>query len=83
MRVVNHDKDGNEIITYEEFDYPSFQDSLGVVENWSLESLLKAGVNPNFPIHTGNPTRLDGIDVVNQAAAIADSLLAEEGNKDE
>lgn len=76
-RVVNYDKNGNEIITYEEVDYPSIQDSLGTVHEWSLNALLRAGINPNFPIHTGNSTRLDGIDVVNQASAIADSILAE------
>lgn len=76
-RVVNYDADGNEIITWEEVDYPAIQATNGVVQDWSLNALLSAGINPNFPIHTGNNTRLEGIDVVNQAAAMADSILAE------
>lgn len=79
-RVVNYDKDGNEIITYEEVDYPSLQESLGLVSDWSLDSLLKAGINPQFAIHTGNPTRLEGIDYVNEASALADEILASQAN---
>lgn len=79
-RVVNYDADGNEIITWEEVDYPAIQNANGIVQDWSLNALLSAGINPNFPIHTGNNTRLEGIDVVNQAAAMADSILAEDTN---
>ena len=60
-RVVNYDEDGNEFITYEEFDYPSFQQSNGTVDLWELNTLLAAGVSPNFPIRTGNNTRLEGV----------------------
>lgn len=82
-RIVNYDEDGNELITYEEVDYPSIQESNGSVEVWSLNALLKAGVNPNFPIHTGNNTRLEGLNALNQAVAIADSILAEETKSEE
>lgn len=74
-RVVNYDEDGNEIVTFKLVDYPSIQESHGKVSDWSLEALLKAGVNPNFPIHTGNPTRLEGIDTVNDLAAYAEQML--------
>lgn len=77
-RVVNYDEAGNEFITYEEVDYPSVQESHGTVDLWELNSLLAAGVNPNFPIHTGNNTRLEGIGVIQQAEAMADAILAEE-----
>lgn len=82
-RVVNYDKDGNEVITYVEVDYSSIQAANGSAKDWSLVSLLKAGVNPNFPVHTGLPTRLEGIGVVDEAAAIADSILSEQESKDE
>lgn len=85
-RVVNYDKDGNEFVTWVEVDYPTLQASHGVVGDWSLDSLLKAGINPNFPISTGSPTRLEGVGVVNDAAAIAESIIndaiAAQENKD-
>lgn len=75
-RVVNYDENGNEYITWEEVDYSSIQNANGVVSDWSLNSLLAAGINPGFPIHTGSPTRLEGISVVDSAAAIADEILS-------
>lgn len=82
-RVVDHDADGNEIISFVEVDYATLQASHGSVGDWSLASLLKAGIDPSFGIHTGNPTRLDGISAINEASAIADEILAESENKDE
>lgn len=79
-RKVNYDGKGNEVITYEEVDYPSLQDSLGVVQDWSLNALLKAGVNPQFPISTGINTRLEGLDALAEASALADQILAESNN---
>lgn len=81
-RVVNYDSDGNEYIIWEEVDYPSIQAANGSISNWSLNALLAAGINPDFPIHTGNPTRLDGVGVVNDAAAIADEILSENSKND-
>lgn len=77
VRKVNYDEDGNELITYVKFDYAKYQASLGHVNDWSLDALLKAGINPDFPIHTGNNTRLEGLDTIAQAEAIADSLLSD------
>lgn len=76
-RKVNVDSEGNEFITWEEVDYPKLQQSLGIWNDWSLTSLLKAGVNPNFPIHTGNPTRLEGFDTLTAFEDMADEVLAE------
>ncbi len=81
-RVVNYDENGNEFITWKEVDYPSFQASNGLVSDWSLDSLIKAGIDPGFPIHTGNPTRLDGIGVLNEAASIADEILSDSPKND-
>lgn len=80
-RVVNYDEKGDEIVTWKKVDYEAIQKSNGDVSDWSLDALLKAGINPNFPIHTGNATRLEGIDVVNRAAVIADTLITEDTNK--
>ena len=76
-RIVNIDDEGNEFITYEKVDYPKFQKSLGSFADWSLNALLKAGINPNFPIHTSNPTRLDGLDALTAFEDMADEVLAE------
>lgn len=81
VRIVNHDEDGNEFVTYEPVDYPTLVEANGSVGLWSLNALLKAGISPNFPIRTGLNTRLEGIDVINQAAAVADSILAENNNE--
>lgn len=81
-RVVNYDENGNEYLTWEEVDYPSIQASHGFVSDWSLDSLLKAGIDPGFPIHTGLNTRLEGIGVVNNAVSIADEILSENSKND-
>ena len=76
-RVVSYDSDGNEFVTWQKVDYSVIQSKNGVASSWSLNNLLKAGVNPDFPIHTGNPTRIEGVGVVADASAIADSILNE------
>lgn len=78
QRVVQYDEDGNEMVVYLPVDYPTFQASNGLVTDWSLDALLKAGVNPDFPIHTGNPTRIEGTDVLEQYAAFAEDILKAE-----
>ena len=76
-RVVNIDETGNEYISWEEVDYSAIQKSNGSASDWSLNSLLAAGINPNFPIHTSLNTRLEGIGVVKDAVAIADEILSD------
>lgn len=75
VQVEKRDGDGNVFTVYEKFDYPRHQASLGCVSDWSLNSLLRAGVNPNVAIHTGLPTRLEGASVVASAAAQVESIL--------
>ena len=82
-RKVNYDEKGEEYITWEEVDYPSIIKEHGDVSFWSLDALLKAGINPNFPIRTGLNTRLEGVDVVNNAVAELDAILAEDNNNKE
>lgn len=77
IRKVNYDNDGNEFITYEEVDLQKFQESLGTVDMWSLDALLKAGIDPAFSIHTGLNTRLEGVGIVNSAVDIIDQFLSD------
>lgn len=79
-RKVDYDEEGNEYITYVKVDYPKIQQSLGSVKDWSLDALLKAGIDPAFPIHTGNPTRLEGLNELDRFAQFADELIAEQNN---
>lgn len=76
-RVVSVDEDGNEFITWKEVDYPKLQKSLGSVNDWSLKSLLAAGIDPAFPIHTGNNTRLDGFGSLSDFEAEAAKIFEE------
>ena len=82
VRVVKHDEKGGEVVSYEPFDSPKYQESLGQVDNWDLESLLAAGIDPRFGIHTGANTRLEnesGLrDFIIKADEIERSLKSEE-----
>lgn len=77
VQVEKRDEDGNVFTVYEKFDYAKHQASIGTVSDWALNSLLRSGVNPNFSIHTGLPTRLEGASVVASAAAQVESILNE------
>ena len=83
VRVVKKDEKGEEHIVYEPFDYPSYQKSLGLVDNWSLDNLLKAGINPDFGINTGFNTRLEGIGFVDSASAFVEKLVNESNESKE
>lgn len=83
-RKVCYDEEGKELVIYVPVDYPAIQASLGSVTDWSLNALLAAGIDPNFPISTGLNTRLEGVGVVEDFKALAESLLNEsnvESNK--
>lgn len=77
-RKVDYDENGNEVVSFVEVDYPSFQASLGRIDDWSLESLLKAGVSPQFPIHTYFSTRLEAEQCINGLISQLDQLFPEE-----
>lgn len=82
-RKVNYDEDGNEFLSWVEVDYQKIQDSNGSVLDWRLDKLLAAGINPNFPIATGINTRLEGIGVVDDAAAYVEQLFADSNTNNE
>lgn len=77
VRKVNVDEDGVEHISWEKVDYPKLQASLGTIDDWSLTNLLKAGIDPAFPIHTGNPTRIEGLGSLSDFEAEAEMIFAE------
>lgn len=77
VQVQRRDEDGDILTVYEKFDYSKHQSSLGSLNDWSLNSLLRAGINPSFSIHTGVNTRLEGAASVAGFAAEAESILAE------
>lgn len=80
VRVVHSDEKGKEYVTFEPFDSASYQKELGPVENWDLQALLKAGVDPRFVIHTNGTTRMDTEAQLNEFASVADSLNNEINN---
>lgn len=79
-RKVLFDEDGNEKVVFEKVDYKQLAKNREGVEVWSLSSLLKAGINPDFNIHTGLNTRLEGVGVISDAAATLEKLVAEDNN---
>lgn len=74
-RTVNYDEEGNEVITYPAVSGSDIVKANGSFLNWSLNSLLSAGINPNFAIHTGIGTRLDGYASILDAVASLDNAL--------
>lgn len=67
QRTVNVDEKGDEHITFDKVDYPKIQESFGSFDNWSLRSLVAAGIDPDFGIRTGFGTRLEGVAAVEGA----------------
>lgn len=82
QRVVNYDEDGNELITWEPVDYKSIVAENGDVKNWSLNAMLKAGINPaSLSIHTSAPSRIENESGVQQMLRdVVDFYAAEENN---
>lgn len=77
VRSVFYDDDGNEVIKFVKTDYPSIQASHGNVSDWSIDALLKAGVNPDFGIQTGFTTRLNGLAQLQLAVDYGNALADE------
>lgn len=67
-RIVEFDDDGKEVVSYKKTDLPAITKSLGTAGDWSLNKLLKAGINPDFGIHTSSPSRLENASEVAQAS---------------
>lgn len=77
-RVSNFDKDGVEVVTYVEKDFPSIVKSHGKVSDWSLTSMVKAGIDPSsFHVQTSSATRLDSFNELSSWSQAVDSVLNE------
>lgn len=71
------DEEGKQYLDFVEVDYPSIIKSNGKVTDWSLDALVKAGVNPDFKISTSFGTRLQGYDHLQNLLGAADQILSE------
>lgn len=78
MRVVERDEDGREINTFPPVDYEKIRKDNGSVDLWALESLLKAGVDPSFPVKTGFNSRVEGIQDLDSMESQVDALFESE-----
>lgn len=78
VRVVKHDEKNGEHVVYEKFDSAEYQQSLGPVSNWSITSLMKAGISPDFPVSTGYNSRIEGINTVFKADEYSEKLISSE-----
>lgn len=67
-RIVKKDEKGNDTVAFVGVNYKELQKSRPTVEFYDLESMLKAGVDPKTPIHTGLNSRIEGAAVVNEMA---------------
>lgn len=77
QRVVKFGVDGEELIAFEPVDYQKIIESHGSVEMWSLDSLLKAGINPNSTVRTGYNSRLDGFEAISAIDAELEKSVVE------
>lgn len=77
-RVVDYDEKGNEFISYQPVDTKKIIKSNGKVTDWQLNSLLKSGINPAFGIHTGEVSRIEGVETLNVLERDVDMLLAKD-----
>lgn len=80
---IKKDKDGNSIPVFEPIDYKKIAEDNGTVDMWQLDNLLAAGINPDFPVHTGYNTRLEGIGELGSITEGIDEWLASQKNNEE
>lgn len=77
-RVCNFDKDGVEIVTFVEKDFPSIVKSHGKVSDWSLTSMIKAGIDPkSLHVNTSAITNLDNFNDMSAWNQVVDDVLNE------
>ena len=77
IKTTTVNESGNPIPVYVEVDNKKLCESLGTVDNYSLRSLLAAGINPDTHIHTGLASRLDGFSVVKSVESALNNLETE------
>lgn len=82
-RVVSYDADGNQVVAFVKVEYP-IDLGYGEVSDWSLDNMLKAGINPqSMNIHTSTSTRLETSGDLDTFIAEAEAIINEtETNND-
>ena len=79
QRVINVDENGNEYCSYVPLDLTAITRANGSASDWSLNNMIKAGVNPaDFNIHTGNVNRMEGLGDLSTIMGDLDVFLNEE-----
>lgn len=72
---IDYDKDLNPVISYCKVDAQKIIDSNGKDSDWSLSVLLKAGINPSFPIHTSMNSRLECVGILGDITSQVDKFF--------
>lgn len=75
MLTIEHDAEGATLEKFITIDESEAIKSNGTSDMWLLGSLLKAGIDPKFGIHTGDATHLEGVDTIKQFASEADKII--------
>lgn len=77
-RVTKFDENGKEVVSFEEQDlFSNVVLSHGKFSDWSINSLMKAGINPDFPIHTGSVSRVESAKDAESISADVDKIFSE------
>lgn len=72
-RIVNYDQDGNEVIS---FAVSNVKLNFGKVVNFSLDSMIKAGINPDsMRVNTSSVSRVDSLDKFDELSQIAEKVF--------
>lgn len=74
---IDYDMDLNPVITYCKVDASKIIEANGKASDWQLSVLLKAGINPSFPIHTSMNSRLEGIGQLTSIVNDVDKFFVE------
>lgn len=76
-RIVELDEKGAEKVRFEAVDYPSLVALRGNIDDYSIDAMIKAGININIPIRTGFVSRIEGASVVHDFATEADKIFTD------
>lgn len=76
IRKVEFDEAGVELVHFVPLDSWAVIKSNGNVSDWSLDNLIKSGVNPrSMSVITSSPSRFENVGVVQKLSADVESVL--------
>lgn len=77
-RVSKFDENGKEVVSFEDQDlFSSVVLSHGKFSDWSINSLMKAGISPDFPIRTGPVSRVESAKDIESISSAVEKMFAE------